>query len=141
MLFVLMDKLMPNIDRLSQLCCTHIALVGTNVQLYHEGTMNKIVQRIVNEIESCWLKELERLAFALSMYNYEHKLEPSIYNLIAQELCRSERTEEIKLYPKCLPCCLHYLSMQEVFLKEEISKVLDINFIHDVYGMSDYVMF
>lgn len=141
MLFVLMDKLMPNIDRLSRLCCTHIALVGTNVQLYHEGIMNKIVQRLVNELESCRLKDLERLAFALSMYNYEHKMEPSIYKLIAQELCRSERTEEIKLYPKCLSCCLHYLSIQEVFLKEETSKVLDINFIHAVYGMSDYVTF
>lgn len=138
-LFFLMDKLVSNIDRLSQLCCTHIALVGTNVQLYHEGTMNKIVQRFVNEIESCRLKDLERLAFALSMYNYKHKMEPSIYNLIAQELCRSERTEEIKQYPKCLSCCLHYLSLQGIFLKEEISKVLDINFIHDIYGMLDYV--
>jgi hypothetical protein len=140
MLFVLMDKLMPNIDRLSQLCCTHIALLGTNVQLYHEGAMNKIVQRFVKEIQSCRLKDLERLAFALSLYNYEHKMEPSIYELIAQELSRSERTEEIKQYPKCLSCCLHYLSLQKIFLKEEISKVLDINFIHDVYGMSDMLI-
>jgi hypothetical protein len=73
------------------------------------------------------------------MYNFEHKKEPSIYKLIAQELCRSERTEEINKYPKCLSCCLHYLSLQGIFLKEEISKVLDINFIHDVYGMLDYV--
>lgn len=138
-LFVLLDKLMPHVDRVSQLCCTQIALVGTNIYLYHEGTMNKIVQRFVNEIRLARLKDLERLAFALSLYNYEHKMEPSIYKLIAEELCRSERTLEIQQYPRCLPCCLHYLSLQKVFITEEISKVLDKSFIHDVYGMVSVV--
>jgi hypothetical protein len=137
-LFVLMDKLVPNIKRVSQLCCTHIALLGTNIHLYHEGTMNEIVQRFVNEIQSSRLKDLERLAFALSLYDYEHKTEPSIYKLIAKELCRSERAQEIEQYPRCLSCCLHYLSLQKIYLKEEISKVLDKNFIHSVYGMSSY---
>lgn len=140
MLFVLMDKLMPHIDRVSQLCCTHIALVGTNIHLYHEGTMNKIVQRFLNEIRSARLKDLERLAFALSLYNYEHKMEPSIYKLIGEELCRSERTQEIQKFPKCLPCCLHYLSLQKVYLTEEISKVLDKSFICDVYGMASIII-
>lgn len=137
-LFVLMDKLVPNINRVSQLCCTHIALLGTNIHLYHEGTMNEIVQRFINEIESSRLKDLERLAFALSLYNYEHKMEPSIYKLIAKELCGSERAQEIQQHPRCLPCCLHYLSLQKIYLNEEISKVLDESFIRTVYGMSSY---
>lgn len=137
-LFVLMDKLVPNINRVSQLCCTHIALLGTNMNQYHEGTMNEIVQRFVNEIESSRLKDLERLAFALSLYNYEHKMEPSIYKLIARELCRSERAQEIEQHPRCLSCCLHYLSLQKIYLSEEISKVLDKSFIRTVYGMSSY---
>lgn len=137
-LFLLMDKLVPNINRVSQLCCTHIALLGTNIHLYHEGTMNEIVQRFVNEIESSRLKDLERLAFALSLYNYEHKTEPSIYKLIAKELCRSERAQEIQQHPKCLSCCLHYLSLQKIYLNEEISKVLDKSFIRNVYGMLSY---
>jgi hypothetical protein len=136
MMFVLMDKLVPNIDRVSRLCCTHIALLGTNLHVYHEGTMNKIVQRFVNEIEVSRLKDLERLAFALSLYNYEHKTEPSIYRLIAEELHKSERAQEIQKYPKCLPCCLHYLSLQKIFFSDEISKVLDASFIRDVYGMA-----
>lgn len=139
MLFVLIGKLMPHIDRVSQMCCTHIALVGTNIHTYHEGTMNKIVQRFVNEITLARLKDLERLAFALSLYNYEHKMEPSIYKLIGEELCKSERTLEIQQYPKCLPCCLHYLSLQKVFLTEEISRVLDKSFICDVYGMASII--
>lgn len=134
-LFILMDKLVPNIKRVSQLCCTHIALLGTNIHLYHEGTINEIVQRFVNEIESSRLKDLERLAFALSLYNYEHKMEPSIYKLIAKELCKSERAQEIEQHPRCLSCCLHFLSLQKIYLNEEISKVLDKNFIHAAYGM------
>jgi hypothetical protein len=134
-LFILMDKLVPNIKRVSQLCCIHIALLGTNIHLYHERTINEIVQRFVNEIRSLRLKDLERLAFALSLYNYEHKMEPSIYKLIAKEICRSERAQEIEQYPRCLSCCLHYLSLQKIYLNDEISKVLDKNFIHAVYGM------
>jgi hypothetical protein len=102
--------------------------------------MNKIVQRFLNEIRSARLKDLERLAFALSLYNYEHKMEPSIYKLIGEELCRSERTQEIQKVPKCLPCCLHDLSLQKVDLTEEISKVLDKSFICDVYGMASIII-
>jgi hypothetical protein len=137
-LFILMDKLVPNIKRVSQLCCTHIALLGTNIHLYHEGTINEIVQRFVNEIESSRLKDLERLSFVLSLYNYEHKMEPSIYKLIAKELCRSERAQEIERHPRCLSCCLHFLSLQKIYLNEEISNVLDKNFIHAAYGMCSY---
>lgn len=137
-LFILMDKLVPNINRVSRLCCTHIALLGTNIHLYHEGTMNEIVKRFVDEIESSRLKDLERLAFALSLYNYEHKMEPSIYKLIAKELCRSERAQEIQQHPKCLSCCLHYLSLQKIYLNEEISKVLDESFIRAVYGKNNH---
>jgi hypothetical protein len=139
MLFVLMDKLIAQIDRLSQLCCTHIALVGTNIHLYHEETMNRIVQRFVNEIRLARLKDLERLAFALSLFNFEHRLEPSIYKLIGEELCRRERTQEIQQYPRCLTCCLHYLSLQKIFLTEEISRVLDKSFIQDVYGIASII--
>ncbi|XP_069675089.1 FAST kinase domain-containing protein 5, mitochondrial isoform X1 [Periplaneta americana] len=138
MLFVVLDKLLPQIDRLSLLCCTHIALAGTNTQLYHEGNMNKIVQRYSKEIQSTRLKDLERIAFALSLYNYEDKGKPSIYDLIAEELGKNERNEEIKSYPRCFVCCLHYLSLQKIFLKEHISRVLDKDFIRETYGRNMY---
>ncbi|PSN43523.1 hypothetical protein C0J52_22635 [Blattella germanica] len=134
-LLTLLDKVVPQIDRLSLLSLTHIALVGTNMQLYHEETMNKIVNRISNEIESCRLKDLERIAFALSQYNYEHKEKPSIYDRIAEEICKPQRLSEIERHPKCLPCCLNYLSIKEIYLEDQISKVLSKDFLLTAYGL------
>ena len=133
-LLALLDKLSSQIDRLSLLSCVHVALTGTTILVLHEEVLNKVVDRVYKEIDSCRLKDLERIAFALSLYNYKHEKTPNIYDLLVEQLSKSERLDEIKAHPKCVSCCLNYLSQNGIYLQQEISKVLDKQFLLTVYG-------
>ncbi|KAJ9588112.1 hypothetical protein L9F63_018521 [Diploptera punctata] len=133
-----LDKLTNQVDRLSLMACTHVALIGTNIHVFHKDTIDKIVNRFYNEIKSCRLKDLERVSFALSLYNYKHDKVPSIYDLLAEEICNSDRLEEIEKHPKCLPCCLNYLSQNGIYLEQEISKVFTKEFLVNAYGRNKH---
>lgn len=54
--YKLMDMLVEKVDKVDLVCCTHMALLGTNLLIKHEGLLKKISQRIVNEISQARIK-------------------------------------------------------------------------------------
>lgn len=119
---------------MSLFACLHIALLGTSAQFLNVEIMTKISEKFIQNISDTRLKDLERLTFALSLFNLNPSTSKPIYPEILEELYKPEREDEIKKYPKCLSCCVHYLGLQEIYPYDLIDKVLDTEFIKSTYG-------
>lgn len=51
-----MDLLVDKVDNVQMICCTHMALLGTNLLIKHEELLKRISQRVVNEISRARIK-------------------------------------------------------------------------------------
>lgn len=96
--------------------------------------MTKISQKFLTNISDARLKDLERLTFALSLYNFNPSTSEPIYPAILKELYKQEREEEIEKHPKCFSCCVHYLGLQAIYPYDLINRILDKEFIKFAYG-------
>ncbi|XP_018561689.1 FAST kinase domain-containing protein 5, mitochondrial [Anoplophora glabripennis] len=133
----MLDQLYVEMDRLSNLCCLHIALIGTGIQTPHNKTIQKASERLVKDItdlQKVRLKDIERLLNVLSMFYFDPKTEPDIFKVAHAELHREERLAELVQYPRCLACALNYLSIKNIYSYEFMNKVLDLEYINDTYG-------
>lgn len=57
----LMDALVDKVDQVNILCCVHIALLGTNLLIKHDELLNKVSQRMANEISETRIKVIKNL--------------------------------------------------------------------------------
>lgn len=137
-LYYFLDKLQHEVPRLTLLSLVHVALAGTNIQLFHRDLLRSISHRFCDEIKTARLKDLERLTLALTQYDYDPKTSPCIYKMIAEELHSPSREEEIKQYPKCFASCLYYLSLRNEYHLDLIDSVLHREFIRNSYGKNEF---
>lgn len=56
-----MDLLVAKVDKVNLMCCTHMALLSTNVLIRHEELLKKISQRMVNNISQLRAKVKSKL--------------------------------------------------------------------------------
>ncbi|KAK5638133.1 hypothetical protein RI129_012428 [Pyrocoelia pectoralis] len=135
----LLDHLVSEVDRLSSTACTHIALLGTTLQFFHSASLEKVAVKIfkdLNNVEAVRLKDLERLLLALTMFHFTPKTDRDIFKAIYDELHRDQRKTEIIKYPRCLPCLLNFLSLQHIYSHELMDKILDKEYMSELYGKS-----
>lgn len=125
------EKFIPELPRLSITACTHLALVGTNSLNPHMSLIQKVVDRITNNIEEARLKELERISLAMTMFNADCD---HLCKLVGEQLQKPERADEIRKYGRCLPAILHYLSIRNIFIPDLISTCLSKTFRDTYYG-------
>lgn len=55
-MYKLMDVLTERVYDVQLMCCTHMAILGTNLLIKHEDLLKKISQRIVDEISQTRIK-------------------------------------------------------------------------------------
>lgn len=72
------------------------------------------------------------MLLACAMFNLD--TDPSIYQLAFKEIHKSTRTKEFIQYSRCLVSTLHYLSLRQIYSYEFLNKVLDNEYITEVYG-------
>uniref|UniRef100_A0A6P7F9H3 FAST kinase domain-containing protein 5, mitochondrial n=1 Tax=Diabrotica virgifera virgifera TaxID=50390 RepID=A0A6P7F9H3_DIAVI len=133
----MVDKLYPEIDRLSDLCCTHLALMSTGIQTYNKRILQKVSQKFVKNItntEVIRFKDIERVLNVLSMFNYDPKTNPDIFKACYEEIHKTERLAETVRYARCLACALNYLSLRNMYSHELMNRILDEEYITSVYG-------
>lgn len=133
-MFNLLDKTVPEIQRFNLMSCLHMMLLGTDIQVCHNDLTEIILHRYYKDIKSTRLKELERISFVMGLFNFQSKsgIERDLSEAILKEL--KDRIPEIIQYPRCLPACLHYLTLKGCHDTELISSVLDENFMNRTYG-------
>ncbi|CAL8110514.1 unnamed protein product [Orchesella dallaii] len=127
----LQEKFIPEIPKLSIPACTHLALTGTNSLSPNKELIQRVIKRVEENMEEARLKELERIALAMTMFNADCD---KLCNKIAEELQKPERADEIRKYGRCLPAILHYLSIRNIFLPDLISMCLSKEFRDTYYG-------
>lgn len=120
----LLESLIPQLDRLNNMCLLQVALLGNDLLVYHPQAINIIATKFASEIETIRLKDIERITFALMLYNCVPVSRPDIFSLIAEELRKPERTMEINHYPKCFVSCVVYLTTLGLFPQDLISAAL-----------------
>lgn len=125
------DKFIPEIPRLSITACTHLTLTGTNCLSPNKELIQLVTNRIQEDITEARLKELERVCLSMTMFNADCD---QLAKLIAEELQRPERADEIRKYGRCLPALLHYLSIRNIFIPDLISMCLSKAFRDTYYG-------
>ncbi|XP_046395478.1 uncharacterized protein LOC124162849 [Ischnura elegans] len=138
----LLDALQPHLKNYSLLCCLHVALIGSNIQLMHEGVMDVIAEKFLAEMKDCRIKDIERLAFIMTLFNYNPKTNPSIYEAMVTEIRErvaereidSTKWQEIDDYGECFLRFLSYLIFQHIFPLDLIEKAMNSDFIKKSYG-------
>ena len=120
----LLDALVPQLDRLNNMCLLQVALLGNDLLVYHPKVIDMIASKFADEISTIRLKDIERITFALMLYNCVPVSRPDIFTLVAQELRKPERTMEINHYPKCFVSCVVYLTTLGFFPQDLISAAL-----------------
>lgn len=134
----MLDKLKKEINRLSEVCCLHIGLLGTgSLQHCHPESLKKVTDKLVTNIsnpEKIRLKDIERILLALTLFDYDPKTTPDIFKECFIEIHKESRlAEEIK-YVRCLISTLYYLSIKNIYSYELMNKVLDKDYIDTNFG-------
>ncbi|KAG8224792.1 hypothetical protein J437_LFUL002237, partial [Ladona fulva] len=140
----MLDASLPHINSISLLGCLHVALIGSNIQVFHEASTNKVCQRFATEIENARLKDIERLALVLTLFNHDPNTRPCIYNTMVTDVRRriteaekkGEMWFEMERHGECLLRFLSYLSMRDIFPMDIIERAMDPSFLSHVYGES-----
>ncbi|KAK9745220.1 RAP domain [Popillia japonica] len=142
-----LEKVALEIPRLSQLCATHVALMGTSLQIFHPPVLKAVAQKSIDSISDpklVRLKDIERILLAMTMFDFDPETQPNFYETIYEELHREiyeelhrdERIPERITYPKSLPSCLNYLSIRNIYSIELMNQLLKPEFTFDTYGKS-----
>jgi hypothetical protein len=132
------EKLYPRVKSgdISFTACTHLALVGTNVQKPHYGIINSTTEILLRNLPKIRLKDMEKLCMVLQMFNIPKEfpgITDDIYKLIGEELTSPARRTEIEEYPGSFTCLLHFLSVSGYFNYELMDLTLSHKFFNNVY--------
>lgn len=130
----LSDLLVPKVSGCSLIACLHIGLLGTNLQICHQELMEAIVRRFNQDLPATRLKDIERITFALGLFDFktESGIERELLWKTIDEL--KARVREIMMYPRCLAANAHYLTVCGVHDVDIIKSVLKEDFIKFAYG-------
>lgn len=133
-MIALLDNIVPQIPRLSLLSCLHVLLLGTDIQLCHNASIEPILHRFDEQLANVRIKEIERISFVMGLFHLQPIL-PIADRLSKRILIEVKtRVDEIIQYPRCFPSCLQFLAHSGYADAELISSVLDERFCQMAYG-------
>ncbi|XP_022902864.2 FAST kinase domain-containing protein 5, mitochondrial isoform X3 [Onthophagus taurus] len=135
----LLQVITPEIERLSHICCMHLALLGTGLQIFNKTALTKICEKLsksIHDKETIRIKDIERLLLTLTMFDFKPKVSTTndIYDLLLREFYNPARQGEIESHPKCLPCSLLFLAIRNIYPEDLIDGVLNPDFLKKTYG-------
>jgi len=128
------------LPRLSLTCSINIPLLTTQSQTFLPGLLDEISQKLISNLSSARLKEIEKVVYTLALFNYIPRVECDVFAAVTEELNREERENELKEHPKTLVAILHYLALLQRCPLNHLPTVLDMNFIRSTYGKTNYVI-
>uniref|UniRef100_A0A1B6EGB2 RAP domain-containing protein n=1 Tax=Clastoptera arizonana TaxID=38151 RepID=A0A1B6EGB2_9HEMI len=130
---LLISLFIPRLESAMLPFALHAVLTLTTCSIPHEDAVDKLVTNFISCSETARLKDMERLAFILVLYNYIPKSSP-VLEVILKELDKPHRVEEIDFHKRCIVSLLCYLSLHQVYHERLIAHVLDQNWIIATYG-------
>lgn len=135
----LLNAVEQELPRLTIQCSVHASLLTTKPQIVHEGVLRKVSQKLVDNIITCRLKDMEKAIFPLAQENFDPQTQPCIYKSLLNELSKVERKDEMNKFPRTLIALIHYLCLKGIYDETLIQKVLDMEFLYNAYGKKQYM--
>lgn len=128
------DAVNDRVCRLSSYACLQVALLGVRGNFCHQNSVEETVRRFADDFTSLRLKDLAEICFLVGRFDYksDSKIEDKFCQNILIEL--KNRVSQIMKSPKCLPQCLHSLTLKGHYDEEAISVVLGKQFLKFAYG-------
>lgn len=133
-IYKLLNTLQHEVPRLSVMCNVHLALVGTSTLILHEGCLTKIAERLIGNLSTCRLKDLERLILTYGTFSFKPQTQECLFEGIIEELRNPERELEVQRYGRSYALCIAYLGLLEIYPVDHMSKVLSPEFLLQTYG-------
>lgn len=133
----LCDELALRTEQFGLLCCLHMSLLGTNLQICNQLMMENIVKRFTENIKEVRLKDIERLTLAIGLFNFKCRdgSEQILLEKVVEEM--KLRVNEYGQHPKCLSSCAHYLTLSGVYDVDIIKSILSEKYVRFTYGELD----
>ncbi|XP_001656894.2 uncharacterized protein LOC5578310 [Aedes aegypti] len=130
----LLSALIPEVPRLSLFCCLHLALLGSDIHLCHQASLEVIIERFTRDIKLLRLKDMERIAFIIGHFNMtiEDEKDRNLLMAIVDEL--PNRIQEITQYPKSYLSLLNFLTLKDIYSEPLISAAFEKRFLFMTYG-------
>lgn len=116
--------------------CTHIALLGTRTRICNDNLIKVIVDRFRVNLKQARIKDLERIAFVLSKFDFKSNsgAEDELCCEILQELKLPEREPAIAMFPQVFAKCAEYLAHRGAHCPHLLSCILSPDFLKTTYG-------
>lgn len=130
----LLTAFIPEIPRLSLFCCLHLALLGSDIHLCHQASLEAIIERFTKDIKLLRLKDMERIAFIIGHFNMtiEDRKDLTLLKSIVDEL--PNRIQEITHYPKSYLSLLNFMTLKEIYSEPLITAAFEKRFLLMTYG-------
>ncbi|XP_055587762.1 uncharacterized protein LOC129740175 isoform X2 [Uranotaenia lowii] len=130
----LLTAYVSQIPRISQFCCLHLALLGSDVHLCHQPSLEAIIDRFTRDVQLLRLKDMERIAFVVAHFNMSlpDKKDNKLMEVIIAEL--PNRIKEITQYPKCYISLLNFLSLKDFYREDLITAAFAPRFLQMTYN-------
>lgn len=120
----MLNAVAGQLSRLSSLTCLHVALLGTHLDICHQGCVEQMLLHFSDNLKSIRINDFERISNVIGVFDFESesKVESRLCQQILAEL--KNRVDEITQYPKYFIRCLHYLTLKGYCDEEMISVAL-----------------
>nr|XP_019530042.2 uncharacterized protein LOC109401889 [Aedes albopictus] len=130
----LLTALIPEIPRMSLFCCLHLALLGSDIHLCHQASLEVIIERFTKDIQLLRLKDMERIAFIIGHFNMTipDQKDIALLKAIIEEL--PNRIQEITQYPKSYLSLLNFMTLKEIYSEPLITAAFEKRFLFMTYG-------
>ncbi|CAK9819711.1 FAST kinase domain-containing protein 5, mitochondrial [Anthophora plagiata] len=133
----LLESLHPKIPHLSLKCLTHTMHACATMRVYHKVLVDKILERIVNEVKFIRLKDIERIIHAVSIITPFTKYYADICHEITNEIMSTYRTDraiEIEKFAITLTRIAMHLAIKDIYVPELIQHIFDPAFVQKMYN-------
>ncbi|XP_060533693.1 FAST kinase domain-containing protein 5, mitochondrial isoform X2 [Cylas formicarius] len=130
----LVNTLYHEIDRLSDMACLHLMLLAASFQMFHEKMIQKGAAKLGRNIDKIRSKDIERLLYVLTMFDYKPNIEPDIFKAAYEEILSDKRLWEVVKYPRIFLTSLYHLSIRDVYSYHWMNKIFDEEYIKENFG-------
>ncbi|XP_032677361.1 uncharacterized protein LOC116846978 [Odontomachus brunneus] len=127
----LVDRITPIEPRLTLMTLNHIAHATARIALYHEEFLNRLIERLNNELTTARIKDFERFMYVFTTFNIDSS--NKIYHNMVEELRSTwytRRAHEMKEHPHVISRILGFLTYVNVYPTDLIKHIMMPEQIH-----------
>lgn len=126
----LLEKLLWHAEHSDFLLISQIAFVGMGLKIYNPKLLESIVSRMSEHVDKIRFKDLERICFVISMFDFKSN---NAMNLL-RKICQHLLTVDKLWYLDNIIRCIDYMLRCGIYDKRLISWALDPNIISKAYS-------